>query len=133
MARYKIHKRLVSRDYWASDWTACGTKVMCCYIRDNWRDVFQTIWNGVKSFARNVWENLKNLWGAIKGLFKGLRVKPEIFVHGALCYSFSGQCLFSHVHQDRSANKGAFCAKRENGRKACFIGKMTRIACSQRF
>ena len=37
-------------------------------------------------------------------------IEVEVFVHGALCYSYSGQCLFSQVHQERSANKGA-CAQ----------------------
>jgi len=47
---------------------------------------------------------------SIKNMFEGYRVKPEVFVHGALCYGYSGQCLFSHIHQERSANKGA-CAQ----------------------
>ncbi|MEL4305751.1 DUF3656 domain-containing U32 family peptidase [Methanococcoides sp. LMO-2] len=34
----------------------------------------------------------------------------EIFVHGALCYSYSGKCLFSSFMSDRSANRGA-CAQ----------------------
>ena len=41
------------------------------WFADNWRDVFATIWNGVKSFTGNVWTNLKNLWHALAGLFKG--------------------------------------------------------------
>jgi len=47
---------------------------------------------------------------SIGPMFKGLRARPEIFVHGALCYSFSGQCTFSHIRQERSANRGA-CAQ----------------------
>ncbi len=31
---------------------------------------------------------------------------PEIFVHGALCYSFSGMCLFSSYLGGMSANRG---------------------------
>lgn len=34
----------------------------------------------------------------------------EVFIHGALCISYSGQCRFSQVRYDRSANKGA-CAQ----------------------
>ncbi|MDD1705406.1 MAG: U32 family peptidase, partial [Methanoregulaceae archaeon] len=34
----------------------------------------------------------------------------EIFVHGALCYAFSGQCLLSSVIGGRSGNRGA-CAQ----------------------
>jgi len=34
----------------------------------------------------------------------------EVFVHGALCYSFSGQCLLSSVMGGRSGNRG-MCAQ----------------------
>jgi putative protease len=34
----------------------------------------------------------------------------EIFVHGALCYSYSGQCLFSSMVGGRSGNRG-MCAQ----------------------
>ncbi len=34
----------------------------------------------------------------------------EVFVHGALCYSVSGQCLFSSILGGRSGNRGA-CAQ----------------------
>lgn len=34
----------------------------------------------------------------------------EVFVHGALCYSYSGKCLFSSFLHGRSANRGA-CAQ----------------------
>ncbi len=34
----------------------------------------------------------------------------EIFVHGALCFSYSGQCLFSSVAGGRSGNRG-MCAQ----------------------
>ncbi|MBP3687358.1 MAG: U32 family peptidase [Alphaproteobacteria bacterium] len=33
-------------------------------------------------------------------------VDLEVFVHGALCYSFSGQCLFSALEFGKSANRG---------------------------
>lgn len=38
------------------------------------------------------------------------QVELEAFVHGALCYSFSGQCLFSSVLGGRSGNRGR-CAQ----------------------
>ncbi|MDK2893153.1 U32 family peptidase [Methanohalophilus sp.] len=38
------------------------------------------------------------------------KIGIEIFVHGALCYSYSGQCLFSSLTTGRSANRGA-CAQ----------------------
>lgn len=34
----------------------------------------------------------------------------EVFVHGALCFSYSGQCLFSSMVGGRSGNRG-FCAQ----------------------
>lgn len=37
-------------------------------------------------------------------------VELEVFVHGALCYCFSGQCLFSSMAGGRSGNRGA-CAQ----------------------
>lgn len=37
-------------------------------------------------------------------------VELEAFVHGALCYSYSGQCLFSSVLGQRSGNRGR-CAQ----------------------
>ena len=37
-------------------------------------------------------------------------VELEIFAHGALCYAYSGQCLFSSVIGGRSGNQGA-CAQ----------------------
>jgi len=40
-------------------------------------------------------------------------VEIEIFVHGALCYSFSGLCLFSSHTAGRSGNRGrcAYCCR----------------------
>lgn len=46
----------------------------------------------------------------------------EVFVHGALCYSYSGQCLFSALEYGKSANRGRcvypcraeFAVKEEN-------------------
>jgi len=37
-------------------------------------------------------------------------VELEVFVHGALCYSYSGQCLMSSMLASRSANRGQ-CAQ----------------------
>ena len=40
-------------------------------------------------------------------------VELEVFVHGALCYSVSGLCLFSAMEKDRSGNRGqcAYCCR----------------------
>lgn len=49
----------------------------------------------------------------------------EIFIHGAMCYCYSGQCLFSSILGGRSGNRGR-CAQpcrlpyEINGRKECF-------------
>ncbi|NLO20631.1 MAG: U32 family peptidase [Syntrophomonadaceae bacterium] len=44
----------------------------------------------------------------IKGAAKDLEI--EVFVHGALCLSYSGQCLFSSMVGGRSGNRGR-CAQ----------------------
>ncbi len=37
-------------------------------------------------------------------------IETEVFVHGAICISYSGQCLFSSLNGNRSANRGR-CAQ----------------------
>jgi collagenase-like PrtC family protease len=44
------------------------------------------------------------------GIAAGTRVGLEVFVHGALCSSYSGQCLMSGFIGGRSANRGK-CAQ----------------------
>ena len=39
-------------------------------------------------------------------LMRSVKVETEVFVHGALCYSVSGQCLFSSYLGGNSANRG---------------------------
>ncbi|MGL4990720.1 MAG: DUF3656 domain-containing U32 family peptidase [Sarcina sp.] len=46
----------------------------------------------------------------IKYISKDLGIETEIFVHGALCVSYSGQCLMSSVIGGRSGNRGK-CAQ----------------------
>ena len=46
----------------------------------------------------------------IAGVHKEVDVELECFVHGALCYCYSGQCLFSSVLGGRSGNRGR-CAQ----------------------
>lgn len=41
---------------------------------------------------------------------KEVDIEIETFVHGALCFSYSGQCLLSSVIGDRSGNRGS-CAQ----------------------
>lgn len=46
----------------------------------------------------------------IKKIHQETPVELECFVHGALCYSYSGQCLFSSLLGGRSGNRGR-CAQ----------------------
>ncbi len=47
--------------------------------------------------------------GQIEYITRNCGIETEVFVHGALCYSYSGQCLMSAVIGRRSGNRGA-CA-----------------------
>jgi len=42
----------------------------------------------------------------VKGIVDNTNIEIECFVHGALCYAYSGQCLLSSFIGGRSANKG---------------------------
>ncbi len=53
-------------------------------------------------------ENTLEDIGAIRAAVPGLGL--EAFVHGALCISYSGQCLMSGMISERSANRGS-CAQ----------------------
>lgn len=46
----------------------------------------------------------------VKYISKDLGIETEIFVHGALCISYSGQCLMSSMIGGRSGNRGR-CAQ----------------------
>lgn len=51
----------------------------------------------------------------ISVIAKNCGIETEVFVHGALCYSYSGLCLFSsHLH-GRSGNRGrcAYCCRQK--------------------
>jgi putative protease len=47
-------------------------------------------------------EEIKEIRGKVAG-------EVEVFVHGALCISYSGRCMLSHYMTDRDANQGS-CA-----------------------
>jgi len=49
-------------------------------------------------------------WQEIKSLCQRVQVELEAFIHGALCYSYSGQCMFSSMVGGRSGNRGK-CAQ----------------------
>ncbi len=46
----------------------------------------------------------------IKQIYQETNMELEVFVHGALCYCYSGQCLFSSLLGGRSGNRGR-CAQ----------------------
>lgn len=46
----------------------------------------------------------------IENICKNTNIEIEVFVHGALCISYSGQCLFSSIIGGRSGNRGK-CAQ----------------------
>lgn len=46
----------------------------------------------------------------IKNVTENVDIETEVFIHGALCVSYSGQCYFSNYVGSRSANRGE-CAQ----------------------
>ncbi|MCL2851843.1 MAG: U32 family peptidase [Defluviitaleaceae bacterium] len=46
----------------------------------------------------------------VRRITSGLKISTEIFVHGSLCYSYSGQCFMSSMIGGRSGNRGQ-CAQ----------------------
>ena len=57
----------------------------------------------------------------IANIAKRVPIEIETFVHGALCYSYSGLCMFSSIYTGRSANRGKCVYPcRES---VCFDGK----------
>ena len=63
-------------------------------------------------------------------------IEAEVFVHGALCVSFSGMCLFSSMVGGRSANRGRCaqpCRKRYNNKYVlntkdlCLVGRLPEL------
>ena len=49
----------------------------------------------------------------IKSISRDCGIETEVFIHGALCYSYSGLCLFSSHLLGRSGNRGrcAYCCR----------------------
>ncbi len=66
-------------------------------------------------------ENLRNV-------VQNSPIETEVFIHGALCVSHSGQCLFSSLVGGRSGNRGEcaqpcrlpFCGADRSSRKECY-------------
>ena len=47
---------------------------------------------------------------SIRSIRKNTQAELEVFIHGALCICYSGQCLFSSIIGGRSGNRG-YCAQ----------------------
>jgi putative protease len=62
-----------------------------------------------KEFQRTVLARELTL-NELEKVVKTSPIESEVFVHGALCYSFSGMCLFSSYNGGRGANRG-MCAQ----------------------
>jgi collagenase-like PrtC family protease len=66
----------------------------------------------------------------------GSGVQVEVFVHGALCFGYSGLCLFSSFVGNRSGNRGScaqLCRQKYNNhyplssRELCVVGKIPEL------
>jgi putative protease len=68
-----------------------------------------TLFLGEKGFHRTVLARELTL-KELEKVVKKSEIETEVFVHGALCYSFSGMCLFSSYIGGRGANRG-MCAQ----------------------
>lgn len=62
----------------------------------------------------------------IRNIIENTNIEIEIFVHGALCVSVSGQCLMSYAIGNRSANKGE-CAQPCRMKYSLYNGKNEEI------
>lgn len=60
----------------------------------------------------------------LRSIAAASKVETEVFVHGALCYSFSGMCLYSSYAGGRGANRG-LCT--QPCRRACEVGDQSRF------
>ena len=68
-----------------------------------------TLFLAEKGFQRTVLARELTL-KELDAVVKTSPIETEVFVHGALCYSFSGMCLFSSYTGGRGANRG-MCAQ----------------------
>lgn len=73
----------------------------------NWAGVH--FWEEQKNIERVVLARELSL-DEIKTISEKTNTELEIFVHGAMCMSYSGRCLLSNYMTDRDANKGE-CAQ----------------------
>lgn len=67
--------------------------------------------NGLKPFGVTRFVPARELsLGELRAIRRETDLEMEVFVHGALCYSYSGQCLLSSMMGGRSGNRGR-CAQ----------------------
>jgi len=64
-----------------------------------------TNFSGSRGFQRVVLARELTL-SELQTICKKSNVETEVFIHGALCYSFSGMCLYSSYAGGRGANRG---------------------------
>jgi putative protease len=60
----------------------------------------------------------------VRSIAAGAGIEVEVFIHGALCYAYSGLCLFSSHATGRSGNRGrcAYCCREAFGPDAAASG-----------
>ena len=73
----------------------------------NWAGI--RFWEGMEGVERVVLARELSL-AEIKTIQEKTCAELEVFVHGAMCMSYSGRCLLSNYLADRDANQGA-CAQ----------------------
>lgn len=93
---YLIKKYLPDLEIHASTQMTVHNGEACLFLKD-------------KGFERIVLSRELSLQD-IKYISKDLNIETEIFVHGALCICYSGQCLMSSIIGGRSGNRGR-CAQ----------------------
>ncbi|NYB51643.1 MAG: U32 family peptidase [Methanobacteriaceae archaeon] len=75
---------------------------------NNYQGVHWALDNGFKRVVLAREMHLENIEKAARKLKK--KIELEVFAHGAICYSYSGQCLLSSFIGGRSGNRG-MCAQ----------------------
>ncbi|ODS42461.1 MAG: hypothetical protein MSIBF_03830 [Candidatus Altiarchaeales archaeon IMC4] len=99
--------------------------------------VFNSYYNRVLDGADRVVMPRELSLNQVKGFTEKTRIPAEIFVHGALCFGISGQCLMSGFLGGRSGNRGLCaqpCRKKYNGRflmstrDLCVVDRIPEIA-----
>jgi putative protease len=64
----------------------------------------------------------------LKFIKENTQMEIEVFIHGAMCYSYSGQCLFSSILGGRSGNRGSCAQPCRLPYKSCIGGHKSKDA-----